>query len=395
MTQPSTEPKIYDYIIAGAGAAGLSLMWHILQDEQLLDKSILIIDQDFKITNDKTWCFWNKDGVPFPELISHSWTDIEIRSRQHIFSQVKSRFGYHCISSEVFRKELLELARQTSNIDLIAASVVGFDVAENVAVVQTDQGDFNARFTFQSLIKQTLSAPLKNPLKQHFRGHIIRSKKSLFKSNCATLMDFNIPDEHKNKTAFFYVLPYNEFEALIEYTFFYDGLLPQSEFDEAISWYMKDRYKISSDLYEITHTEEGIIPMDDTPLHPKLNSRTWNIGTVGGSTKPTTGYTFLRIQEHCKAITTALRDDKFPEPFENSKFRFRFYDHLLLHILKNQESVGPDIFHQLFENNNIDDVLLFLEESTELRDELKIFATLPWAPFFKALAQTKLGLETP
>ncbi|HAO50811.1 MAG TPA: lycopene cyclase, partial [Runella sp.] len=50
----------YDFIIAGGGLAGLSLAYYMNQTV-LRDKSILIIDQDTKSQNDRTWCFWEKD----------------------------------------------------------------------------------------------------------------------------------------------------------------------------------------------------------------------------------------------------------------------------------------------------------------------------------------------
>ena len=52
----------YDFIIAGAGCAGLSLLYRILQEPALQNKSVLIIDKDTKNSNDRTWCFWEKNS---------------------------------------------------------------------------------------------------------------------------------------------------------------------------------------------------------------------------------------------------------------------------------------------------------------------------------------------
>jgi len=48
----------YDYIIAGAGCAGLSLLHYIHQDSSLHQKKILIIDQNLKKSYDRTRWFW-------------------------------------------------------------------------------------------------------------------------------------------------------------------------------------------------------------------------------------------------------------------------------------------------------------------------------------------------
>jgi lycopene beta-cyclase len=52
-----TEIK-YDYIIAGAGCAGYSLLYHLLKDPVLNKKKILVLDSNFEKGNDRTWCFW-------------------------------------------------------------------------------------------------------------------------------------------------------------------------------------------------------------------------------------------------------------------------------------------------------------------------------------------------
>ena len=49
----------YDYIIAGGGLSGLSLAYY-LNHSTLRNKSVLIIDQDDKTKDDRTWSFWEK-----------------------------------------------------------------------------------------------------------------------------------------------------------------------------------------------------------------------------------------------------------------------------------------------------------------------------------------------
>ena len=44
-TPTNTELASYDYIIAGAGGAGLSLLHYLMQCSNLVSKSILVIDK--------------------------------------------------------------------------------------------------------------------------------------------------------------------------------------------------------------------------------------------------------------------------------------------------------------------------------------------------------------
>ena len=50
----------YDYIIIGAGMAGLQLANAFIDDSHFKSKSILIIEPSSKNPTEKTWCFWEK-----------------------------------------------------------------------------------------------------------------------------------------------------------------------------------------------------------------------------------------------------------------------------------------------------------------------------------------------
>ena len=68
------KPKLqYDYIIAGAGCAGLSLAMHIIHSGKLQDKKVLLIDKDPKNSNDRTWCFWQSEEGLFEPIVYKEW----------------------------------------------------------------------------------------------------------------------------------------------------------------------------------------------------------------------------------------------------------------------------------------------------------------------------------
>ena len=66
----------YDFILAvilaGGGSAGLNLA-HALLQSPLRERSLLIVDQDPKDTNDCTWCSWLVSPHPFEPLLYASW----------------------------------------------------------------------------------------------------------------------------------------------------------------------------------------------------------------------------------------------------------------------------------------------------------------------------------
>lgn len=88
--------------------------------------------------------------------------------------------------------------------------------------------------------------------------------------------------------------------------------------------------------------------MQDLDYQPTYEKNIINMGTMGGLTKPSTGYTFLRTQEYTKQLADSIITGGNPLLPPQSKFRYRYYDLLLLHILSNSTEDSLVIFRDLF-----------------------------------------------
>ncbi len=94
--------QMYDFIIAGGGAAGLSLACEMIHSP-LRDRSILIVDKDAKDRNDRTWCFWADRPTRFDAIVSRSWSRLRFASSTYTKIvdlypyryQMIRRTGYH------------------------------------------------------------------------------------------------------------------------------------------------------------------------------------------------------------------------------------------------------------------------------------------------------------
>ena len=64
-----------------------------------------------------------------------------------------------------------------------------------------------------------------------------------FNPSSFTMMDYRLC--YKNSCSFTYVLPFNETEALIEYTFFTPSLEGKESYNELLTTYIKDILKIT------------------------------------------------------------------------------------------------------------------------------------------------------
>ena len=65
--------KHYDYIFTGAGLSALMTVYKMVQSGKFNDKSILLLDENTKKTNDRTWCFWKKNESIWEKSISKKW----------------------------------------------------------------------------------------------------------------------------------------------------------------------------------------------------------------------------------------------------------------------------------------------------------------------------------
>ena len=207
----------------------------------------------------------------------------------------------------------------------------------------------------------------------------MRTERPVFDAQVVTLMDFDT-DQHDG-TAFVYVLPEAPDRALVEHTMF--SLEPRGrEFhDDQVRAHLE---QLGAGAVTVTRTEYGSIPMEDRPLHQRWGDHVWSIGTVGGMTKPTTGYTFQRIHAQTRHLVSAWATDGQPSPLPSPPWRYGFADRALLNILHHHPEHGRPIFERLFRTTSIDDVLSFLDEDTTLASDARMVAQLPWLPFLRA-----------
>ncbi len=377
----------YDYIIAGAGAAGLSLAWQMLQS-QLKDQKILIVDADLQPKNDKTWCFWDTQSPPFEDILHKSWQSVEVSSFGKRSTQLLNRYSYHCLRSVDFAQKILGQLATHSQFELLEAEIKRLSPLVDSATLHTNDNVYEASYIFQSCFEpdEWNQNPPDYPLLQHFLGWKIQTQNPVFEDSTFTLMDFD--DTFSDGLAFMYLLPWSEKSGLVEYTVFSHELLDREQYEEKISLYLNNRFDLTPINYEIQRQEIGQIPMQDRPENPWYKPHILNLGTVGGLTKPSTGYTFRRIQEHSHAIVKELLGDGHPPEHSLSKKRFKAYDLWLLQIIHDHPADAQRVFHHLLNNNSMDELFRFLGEESNLLQDIKIMSSVPYWPFIRAIWKT-------
>jgi lycopene beta-cyclase len=371
----------YDYIICGAGLSGLILASRIFEDRFFDDKNILLIDKDLKSSVNKTWCFWETGSSAWKDYIVKSWDTVIFKSKGFKKEKSLKSYSYKMIKSKFFLDSIINKIKQVKNFDFFQDEIVDFVESENNVLVKTKSNQFLANNVFNSCvdieeIKSKTSYPF---LLQHFLGWTIETRESFFNEKKATIMDFSI--DQKDETRFFYVLPLSDKKALIEFTVFSKALLNKVEYELELKKYIKS---LKIDKYKITEDEFGVIPMTCYPFERKNTSKILNIGTAGGWTKPSSGYTFKFIEKNTIKLVAYLKKNT---QFSNFKIKTRhwIYDLIFLDVLYKKNYLGSDLFTKMFSKNPMEKIFMFLDNETSIIDELKITASFPKKIFTNSL----------
>lgn len=372
----------YDYILIGAGAAGLMLADALGRDSYFNDKRILVLDKDPKNTNDRTWCFWEKGSGQFDAIVSESWNDIFFGG-QTFSGQFKIEpYQYKMVRGSDFYRHYLQKINTYPNIYFLQEVVLTVVENENKVLVTSTKETYTCDQVFSSIFDfKTLKTQRKYPvLQQHFVGWVVQTSHPVFNAKQPTFMDFSVAQG--NNTRFMYVLPYSKNKALLEYTLFSEHLLPKEAYENAIKNYLKLTFNQTD--FEILEKEKGSIPMTCYNFQAHNTKRIQYIGSAGGWTKPSTGYTFYNTSKKTADLIALIKKNQSFKSLR-STWRFRFYDLLLLDILYTENDKGQYIFETLFKNRPPQLIFKFLDEETNLWEDLRIISGCPKKEFIKAL----------
>ncbi|MGF7214661.1 lycopene beta-cyclase [Spirosoma lacussanchae] len=371
--------KKYDFIIAGGGMAGLSLAYYLTQSP-LGNHSILILDREQKDRNDRTWCFWERGAGPFESILFRTWQTVHFHGTTYTGPLELGEYRYKMLRGIDFYSFVQAELAKYPNVERQQATINRIkDTPQGGFVIANDE-PYIADYVFDSTYSLNLDQPDNHNLLQHFKGWVIQAENPCFNPSLPEIMDFRV--EQHGDCRFMYVLPFDEKTALVEFTLFNDKLLTMEEYETDLRQYI-DRF-VDTGTYEIRETEYGIIPMSDVATQENPSEHIVRIGTSGGYTKASTGYTFQRTQRYLHDIVQNLvetgKPTRRPPWFQK---RFKLYDSVFLNVLEKHRHPADDVFTRVYVENPRR-VFTFLDEDTRLTDELRLFTTMPWWPFTAA-----------
>ncbi|MCC7246334.1 MAG: hypothetical protein IT269_11690 [Saprospiraceae bacterium] len=394
----SSAPK--SIVIAGAGLSGLTLALELSRHDFFQETDIILLDRDSKQRNDRTWCFWARSEETLPPVVYKRWSQCRFFAHDGEVGMDIRPYYYHMVRGIDYYQWASETLGKAPNVRRIQCHIL--DLETHSGAVITDQGTFQGDWVFNSALSPVAFSPTlpglwpESPttvragggdipgryvhLLQHFKGWMIETPKPAFDPDQVYFMDYRI--EQGNDTRFVYVLPLSASTALVEYTLFSSSLLTPEGYDAALKGYIEGILGIQD--YSVTETEFGIIPMTDFPLSPEPDGKVFHIGTTGGFVKASSGYAFLRTQRRIRQFVAQWVATGQPDARTMiSRWHYRFFDSVMLRVLKENLVPGHAFFSRLFQRLPAPLVFRFLDEDATPGEIVRLLSAPPTWPFLK------------
>lgn len=367
----------FDYIFCGYGLSALLVLENLAADQDFGSKKILVVSKGSD--EPKTWCFWEKGPGPFDKLLTRQWPKALFRSGGTL-EILQGQNWYKMLEPSILEVHMTKILSAFPNVTFVEAEVIQVkDRVDSVKVI-TDKGVYMGAKAFDSIYRKSVEDPRYPMLLQHFAGWTIETTEPSFEPDTVTFMDFDIPQE--NSTRFVYVLPFSDRKALVEYTVFSPSPLEDAEYEQGIRAYLAQK-NISG--YRIEAKESGVIPMTAYPFWKRNTRNVLHIGTAGGWTKPSTGYTLMYAQRKARQLREFLDRPNPDFSLFHTSTRFAWFDRIFVSVLYYENQAGKHIFSTLFRRAKPALVLRFLREETSFVQDLALLWSCPKRLFVKHL----------
>ena len=285
-----SEKKNYDIIICGGGITGLLLAKKLTDDIYFKNHKIALIEKEDKNKNDRTISFWEEGKGEWDSIICGSWENAFFISDEYQSSLKLTPYTYKTIRGIDFYNYFKKKLSKKNNFKLIKDNILNIKSDNDFSYVKTLTEEYRSPRVFSSIpnlgYKNQTSIPV---LQQHFIGWFVKTENSIFDPNKLIFMDFSVPQ--KGSTRFMYILPFDKNFALVEYTLFSKKTLKKKEYEYNIKQYLEDK---NAGEFQVVEKEAGSIPMTGYNFSKHNKSTLLHIGTSGGWTKASTGFTFKK-----------------------------------------------------------------------------------------------------
>jgi lycopene beta-cyclase len=372
----------YDFTFSGLGLSTMLVLNEMFENDVLVGKRVLIIEPNDIGYHEKTWSYWEEKNGKWDEYISSKWYSALFKNENKSIECLNEELVYKQFESKQFIESLFIKLKMSVDITLLKEKFISFNSNDLDVEIITEKASYYSEYFFSSVFKDNnYKSSFKYPLlNQHFIGWFVETDEPLFDSKNVIFMDFTV--EQKQNTRFMYVLPFTKNKALVEYTLFSKDLLSEQEYEREIKLYL---IKLGITGYSISKKEKGNIPMTVYPFWKSNEKRVLYIGSAGGWTKASTGYTFKNSVRKASQVVSFLKQENVDFRKFQKWNKYHFYDSLFIDVLYFNNYLGKEVFSSMFSKVDPKLILKFLDENTTLIEDFKIIMACPKLPFLIAL----------
>ncbi len=373
------DASLYDVVILGAGCAGLSLCLAMVENGAT--GPILLVDSRTEYADDRTWSFWDVEPTRFTHLARARWNSWRVSTAtEQVRSSARSTPYVSLAANDFYRDALTRLAEYPNVRMLVGEDAVGYSrIPDGVEVVTArfrvrgsqlvdSRGLRPTRAQLDDVAQRSTWVP------QKFVGWHVVASRPVFDADEALLMDFDV--DQTRGLRFGYVLPVSPREALVENVYLADVPVTESEHRAELESYLLDRFGLEPGSYRVTGDEHGNIPMTDHLFEQRPMPGVTVLGTLGGATRPSTGYAFLRIQRSSEETAMRLLGGS-PETGRRRSVRVSLLDRVFLRFLADHPDRAPLVFARMFGRVAPASIVRFLSDRSRPSDAGRLILALP------------------
>ena len=342
--------------IFGGGCAGYSL---IRRSNEIKDAFFNFYLGDNDIQKDHYWGFWRDKNLNDFDDICLKWSRWKIINDKNEKVFYSDKYPY-CL---VNKKKWINFCK--NKVDKSKVNFIKKNVNEINCNYFVDDKKIEGNYFFDG---RNINS-YQNILLQHFYGLTIKTSTKIFDPFTVILMDFRCDQSHG--LHFIYLIPFSENKALVESTLFSKNIENKKYYKNAIKLYLKDYFNVKS--FKILSEEKGIIPMYYLNV---VKKNSVSIGTRGGATKPSSGYTFIFIQKQIDKIINQLNNNLKINNIIHDKFSLAM-DKILIKALELNPKIFPDLFYKMHSKLSGDEMALFMNSKPKITTWLKIILSSP------------------
>ncbi|MFD6610718.1 lycopene cyclase family protein [Micromonospora chalcea] len=374
-------------LVGGGGAASLVLA--ALDRHGVSGLRVAVVDPVHKRGQDRTWAFWGLPGDDLDPLLAASWSQVDVVTPVGRRVLTLDPLRYAMLRSAPVYDRAAAAERRLDAVRISAPAGELHDDGDRVTVRDPDGRDLvRAGWVLDSRPRRP-RRPGRTSWLQHFRGWWLAADRATFDRQRAVLMDFRTPQPQRG-VSFGYVLPVDDRFALVEYTEFGPELLDDAGYDAALRGYA-DLLGLDLSALRVREVEDGVIPMTDGPFESRPSPRVVRLGTAGGATRPSTGFTFSAMLHQADQVAGALAAGRPPVPAPAYPGRHLWMDAVALRALDRGHVGGVEFFERLFDRNPPERVLRFLDGVTSPAEDLAVMRSSPLLPMTGAVLGDAAG----